>query len=283
MHCRGGIGRAGLIAACVLLNLGLVRTGDEAIAEVSLPRDDLRPAVLSFAARCMRDALIALRALKRRFRRCMVYQGEAAQGPTGRGEQKAGGFCLQLRDVRAGTPSQQRATPGAGVMVVPAGEGSPSQGFKWFQQHTAPAENRTKKSSDDAVVRMFPKSLVHGLRRQVGPRTTLTPIVSSIPPDPSSPPTTASSSSATGGHHRSGARRLGTAAGGPSPGHLLAFCNNRQDDLSATSRRAARTMSQSVVVGSGKNAGKSRETAGPPRARHGSGGGGAARCVQPKN
>lgn len=35
MHCRGGVGRAGLMAACVLLRLGLVRTGDEAIAEAS--------------------------------------------------------------------------------------------------------------------------------------------------------------------------------------------------------------------------------------------------------
>lgn len=34
VHCRGGVGRAGVIAACVLLEMGLARTGRRAIEEV---------------------------------------------------------------------------------------------------------------------------------------------------------------------------------------------------------------------------------------------------------
>lgn len=34
VHCRGGVGRAGVIAACVLLELGLARTGRRAIEQV---------------------------------------------------------------------------------------------------------------------------------------------------------------------------------------------------------------------------------------------------------
>jgi len=34
LHCRGGVGRAGLVAACMLLRLGLAADSDAAIAEV---------------------------------------------------------------------------------------------------------------------------------------------------------------------------------------------------------------------------------------------------------
>ena len=36
VHGRGGVGRAGMIAACLLLRLGKVATAAEAIAEVGL-------------------------------------------------------------------------------------------------------------------------------------------------------------------------------------------------------------------------------------------------------
>eukprot|EP00754_Rhynchopus_humris_P019915 Rhum_TRINITY_DN14668_c8_g1::Rhum_TRINITY_DN14668_c8_g1_i1::g.109303::m.109303 len=39
VHCRGGVGRAGLLACCVILRLGEVRSADEAIAVVRSRRD----------------------------------------------------------------------------------------------------------------------------------------------------------------------------------------------------------------------------------------------------
>ena len=38
-HCRGGIGRAGLLASCVLLKTGVVSKGNEAIKKVRKLRD----------------------------------------------------------------------------------------------------------------------------------------------------------------------------------------------------------------------------------------------------
>ena len=38
-HCRGGIGRAGLLAACVLLKTGVCTKGNEAIKKVRSIRD----------------------------------------------------------------------------------------------------------------------------------------------------------------------------------------------------------------------------------------------------
>ena len=38
VHCRGGVGRAGTIAACTLLQRGMVRTSAEAIAYVRARR-----------------------------------------------------------------------------------------------------------------------------------------------------------------------------------------------------------------------------------------------------
>jgi len=38
-HCRGGIGRAGLLAACVLLATGSEKTSQEAILKVRKIRD----------------------------------------------------------------------------------------------------------------------------------------------------------------------------------------------------------------------------------------------------
>lgn len=35
VHCRGGVGRAGLMAACMLARLGVVKSADDAIAWVS--------------------------------------------------------------------------------------------------------------------------------------------------------------------------------------------------------------------------------------------------------
>jgi len=41
MHCRGGIGRAGMIAACVLLRLGLAESAHQAVSEVRRLRSKL--------------------------------------------------------------------------------------------------------------------------------------------------------------------------------------------------------------------------------------------------
>lgn len=47
MHCRGGVGRAGMMAACLLILLELCKTPEQAIAEVSIASDHISAPRLS--------------------------------------------------------------------------------------------------------------------------------------------------------------------------------------------------------------------------------------------